>query len=449
MTCQEDVIASFDNTHYETDLYIANNVIDRMNYKFPNNTFIDNIYWPLAPLVYKVSNILIDRVTMQNFNDYLSYTSYENQTFYSTDMAHIKEMITWRTEAESTILQWNLRKSIQNKVIIRTYPKIQEFLTDLGGFSKALMFISAFIAIGYLRYSYKTNLANELYDFEIPDKPSQKPLLEKSSFKSQTYNPMIFDFTQSKITDYDAVLSPKATLNQKSILLSPKSPNELSNKTVINYFESEKRRKKLKVNEISYFRSLIEPIFCWKRKRDHDKYASKGLDFVANDIDISNLIKKLGEIEKLKVLLLNKNQRDCLELWGKSVISLDNQNATHRDSLFVSQISQPIQTAEETQDKAAISSSEFSPETFNSLPKYGKLYIAYKALKYSKDSDIQTQLYNKKLLKMINPSLVNVFRRAEQILANDQQFEEAMRQILDGQTMVLFNHLITQNNSLV
>jgi len=459
MICDTDVMDKFKNTNYEFDIYIANTVIDRRNYEAPNKTFIDNIYWTLNPMVYKVSNILVDKVTVQNVDDYFSASAHHNRTYFAAKTTTVREMATWRTTPSPTLLQWNLRRSIKNQVIVRTYPKVQEFLTDLGGFSKALMFIAAFIAIGYLRYRYQMTLANELYDFEIPDETSnQPPFPDKARFSTPGEYPISFDFSQSKM-EFDALMSPKGMKSPKSFMsspksffASPKSAGSVNDRAVIEFFAGLKKRKKLDMSEWTYFKTILLMAFCCK-KNIQEKYALRGRNLAMKDLDIFRVIAKLNEVEKLKILLLNHNQRKGLDFIGKPVCRLENKKKiSHRDSILAwrlsqaaaSLVSKPIDETIVTQDNAQPSRKSVkltAPDVFDSLSKYGKLYVAYKNLKDDKDSDPITQVYNRKLILLLNPSLVRVFRRAEQILGDDfdpRHFEETIKQILNGYSMDIF-----------
>ena len=175
-TCSasSDISTLMNNNEYKFNLLYANNVINPVYYETPNKTYIETLFWELNPQLSKTADIFLDKVIVQDYDSLWSSDAYVNHTFYSIQPSSMRELNVLQTTSGTTLLQWNIRRSSVSVVTTRTYTKITDVMTNLGGFAQAVMFIAAFLAMGYVEYKYQMTLSNEFYDFQLPEEEKPK-----------------------------------------------------------------------------------------------------------------------------------------------------------------------------------------------------------------------------------------------------------------------------------
>jgi len=428
----------FNGNLLKLNVYYSYNLIDPHNYWVPNKTVIDNIYWNLNSKIFKIADLLVHKTTLQDFDSYWLASRDTNHSFYTIPVDSMRQLERLQISSTPIFLQWNIRRSNLNKVQARTYRKITDILTDLGGFTKTLMFLAAFLAIGYVRYKYTMIIATEIYDFEFPEvqKPKenqdkQENTTTKKFFATSLYS---MEFNDTKTFP----VSPKS-------FVSPRE-EDLTNKYVRKYAEKLKsRERRFEVSEWAYLKELL---FFWKKDNYEKQLATKARDLALNELDIVHIVRKLQEFDRIKYFLLNKQQIDAFVFMEKPLVTIQSKKPLHSDSYTASirashktysnwQSQEKLVDVRKIQATSLETIANFEEEStfanYNSLPKYGKLFIAYKYLK--EDTDPANEVYNRKLIGMLNPELVKVFKKVNQLVDEDvtpKQFEYLIKNILDN-----------------
>ena len=80
-----------------------------------------------------------------------------------------------------------------------------------------------------------------------------------------------------------------------------------------------------KINLWTYFVGGLKKFFNF-RKTEEQRLYEKTENIFAEEMDICNFMKKLHEIEKLKMILLNKKQRALLQIIAKPLIYVEEDN---------------------------------------------------------------------------------------------------------------------------
>jgi len=400
---------------YKVQLFYANNVINPTYYKIPNMTYLETLYWEINPQLSKTADIFLDKEIVQDYDSLWSSTDHKNQTHYSIQPSGMRELNVLQTSTGTTYLQWNIRRSSVSVVTTRTYSKIQDIMTDLGGFAQAVMFVAAFIAMGYVEYKYEMTLSNEFYDFQFTDEPNEPPKKKDHSKRKQDY----LD---------EGIESPKINVNEED-KPHAKASKQSMEKVVEEYREKKQSRKEIEFNLWEYVKKLFRTITCSKNQKD--EIAETAKELVEDELDIIRVIQKLKEIDKLKVLLLNRYQREVFNFIEKPLVTLENENPIHLDNVLpdLSFELEETQDEDESQPNQGFLNGR---EEFNSLSKYGKLYMAYRYL--VEDSLHGNQDYNKKLLDMIGEDLIKVFQRVDLLIEDNpdpRNFEEIIKQVFD------------------
>jgi len=424
------------------NIYYSYSLINTNNYETPNITFLDNIYWNLNPQIYKKSDILIDRVTIQDFDDFMFEEKDHNRSYYSIPSEKMRELETFQTSTSTTntLIKWNIRRSNLNTVMTRTYLKITGILTDLGGLAKAILFIAGFIAVGYIRFKYNLMVANELFDYDFPAPPPVKSASGGIKDIMDNSNRNLFgisaDFSDTKH------LAAKMPQDAQHSFISPRA-DFAPNKPIRDYAEKlASRKKRLDHGEWAYVKMLFRLLCCMKSKEED--LGKKARASAMDHLDIVALCGKLQELNRLKFFLLNPQQRQAFDFIEKPLVTLHSKKPLHSDSIDKLARSQ-IKRISFGEVSNAMSESIYLRNThnivhadedesndFSSLSKYGKLYVAYRHIQ--DDANPDNELFNKKLLGMLGHDILRVFRRVDQLVEDEpdaKQFEEIIKQILE------------------
>jgi len=476
MKCStDDILTKFQTSSYEVTFMHTNTAINMVGYDYPNRTFIQDIYWKLNPKIYKVTDIFVDRVTIEDADDYLSSDNVRNRSYAMVESGKAREVERMQNTIGEKILQFNFRRSNKNLVISRTYVKVQDILTDLGGFSKAAMFIFAFLAIGFVRYKYHIQVANGLYDFDVKELP------QKNSKKGADGNGTVFSLDYGDSNAFSMLESPTP-----SHLMSPgadfNGKDFGSNKPIVDYFTNLQRRGSLEESEWAYFKLIWGKLCCKKDPRA--AYAKKAQELASKDLDLMNVIRKLGEFDILTTIILNRNQKEVLDFFENPLLTMSDTQTIQKIKTLRASVTSVgsianLAMAKQHQAKAAASSiaegedpkalmagklkgklqgkldkvkamneeeladyrkskkkrkeSDVTEEDFSSLSRYGKLYMAYR---YLRDDDHPANMViNMKLIRSLNTNLLKVFQRIDQLLGHDytiEQFEQLVKNILEA-----------------
>ena len=427
---------------YKLNLYYSYSLINAGDHKTPNKTLIENVYWNVNPKIYKVADLFVDEVTVQDFDDFMFETAYHNYTFYSAPGDKMRELETMKIQAvtspATSLMQWNMRRSTINRVTSRTYQKITGVLADIGGFSQALLFICAAIAIGYVRYKYRMLVSNELYDFRFEDMPPKiKPAAPGKIQKKKTG-------PRHLLLNLDNSQNVSHNNSSHMIVLSQDTPTSfkssfLPDKVICDYADKLKSKRKLKGNEFQFVRTIFYMMCC--KRNPEEELAKKARKAAVKELDIVRIMRKLQEFDRLKVTLLNTHQRKAFDFIEKPLVTLESKKPLHSNSLTISlksvikkksgvSLTRDLTMVEESQLKQEFSKGN---EDFNSLMNYGTLYVAYRNL--SNDHDLDNEHFNRKLLMMLNPDLLKVFKRVDQLVEYDdpdaEHFKEIVKTILE------------------
>jgi len=410
----------------EMDLYYSNSMVNPVFYETPNKTLVDNTYWTLNPQIYEISDISLDKVLLQDYNGYLSTTDYVNKTYFSVQTDKLREMQVLRFDTSLPLLTWNLRRSTLTQVTTRTYYKVQDIMTNLGGFSSNLIFVAALVALGYVRYKYQMILSSELYDFQTIEKPNKSnkggPKATTAGVLSKRSGIELTNQMKDSVKD-----SAKGDENSSDYEQAP-DPN---NKVVKSYFDSHlKKNKKVSQNDLKYFAKFFSMLCC--RKKPKNQLAQTARNLVLEDLDIIKVITKVKEVDKLKLLLLNRYQREAFNFIEKPLIAVEGEKTVYRNSVMVAESRErndgKLVKGHKTLDDFLKSREEHDP-----YMRYARLYMTYRALK--EDNNPANLKYNRKLIDLIDPDLVQVFKIVDGKIGEHptaKKFEEIVKKMIEN-----------------
>ena len=430
-----DITSEFSGNELQINLYYSNSLIDPTDHKTPNKTFLDTLYWNVNPSVSRVADIFIDSETVQDLDSYISTDASHNSTYYSIQSDKMRELQQFSTDY---MLQWNLRRSNVNHVTTRTYTKILDVISDIGGIGGILMVVGFVVTTGYTKFKYQMILSNKLYDYESIESPKKKKPQQQKKPEPAHQRKISFN-KHSDVKKYE--MAPEKSEDNGSVppsLVSPQASSRSLNpsKTIKSYFENLfEIKRKMPYNEFSWIKAMLSLICC--RRNPEEQIARKARSQILLDLDITRIVEKLQEVDKLKMLLLNRYQREAFNYIEKPLITLKEKDPTHRRGSF-----------NETQNELGAGSLFEIREEFKSLSRYAKLYASYKYL--SSDNESQNSKYNRKLLEMLGPELIKVFKQIDTHMGSDldpAKFEEVVNKLMgDLPKEYVKNHLLDISN---
>ena len=213
-----------------------------------------------------------------------------NYTVYSSDKENF-ELKTYKDGDQKTLFNMIIRKMNNEKVYTRKYKKIQNVFADMGGFMNIIFMTLYFLALPMNSKIYYQTLANKLFNFE------------KDGHRSE----QIDNLKNAKII-FDE-------LNQDKIATEHDKSRYKKEKVLQDLFQSQDIPLKLS------FWDSFKSYFIKNGKLESEiRQQNSAVKQIFEHLDISFLLKKILEVEKLKILLLDENQYLSFELLPKPMV---------------------------------------------------------------------------------------------------------------------------------
>ncbi|KAM3140434.1 hypothetical protein pb186bvf_007414 [Paramecium bursaria] len=163
-------------------------------------------------------------------------------------------------------------------------------------------------------------LSNKLFDF---NKDEVEKVLSQSQHLSSREN-------VSKVHDSNIQLSPNKSAE---ISFQKDAEHEIKNDSQEFMFKSIMISLKNKFNPILFnFRLFINQLTGNKLlKSNNTEKFNKAINRIYDELEVTNVVRKLNDVETLKYLVLNHNQQTLMSAVPK--IQLDNEQLLHKEKL--------------------------------------------------------------------------------------------------------------------
>ncbi|CAD8047319.1 unnamed protein product [Paramecium sonneborni] len=186
----------------------------------------------------------------------------------------------------------------------RTYQKLQSAFSNIGGLWQMLCLIVQIFLYPFTSYLTEIEMANDYFRFESNNNgkhnTSQK---QKSFFIEQN---QCLEVVEEEIPNTsDRVQKEK----QKQIIQSNRLENSIDIQKFLNYQQIHQKMSQDAILQLA--------ICCNRQKKKQINYA---IDKVMSKLDVSFIIQKLQEIDKLKYLLLSSDQLNLFNYIPKPLI---------------------------------------------------------------------------------------------------------------------------------
>ena len=281
-------------------LIFQNPQINMNDYQNPFQISYRTDYQAIDPLLRK-------RVTENLKNVYVDTDDgviFPSSKIDSKIMFNSKEIdFTTRQSALDPLVQYLIFASKEEVICTRRYQKLPEILGSLVGMMQLIMLFLSFAPYCTMYITTLEDFLNSLYIFpEIQRKTDNKKIQNKHQIFALTANELKWSNTPKTVDLVNHF--PRVNSTRFNRLKSLLKYSHLVFKSVFNL---QNKANKLTLSLIEYIAYIINMIFS-KNKSGKQKLIEQAEKTFSYDLDIVNLIKKVHDLEKLKLILLNEEQ---------------------------------------------------------------------------------------------------------------------------------------------
>ncbi|KAL4476109.1 hypothetical protein ABPG74_009842 [Tetrahymena malaccensis] len=163
----------------------SNTLLNPESTQAPIQTFVDTLVFNVQPQkMYTTANVMLNEQIVRTDESVTLFKDIQEVSFVSFKQGEFKQQFSvgnFTKYSEIFFLRSNFSTTIK-----RTFLKIDQVISYMGGFCQIFLLISAIVVSQFNEYVYNIELANKLYDFDIQDKSNNpyKPLAKKNTTHS-------------------------------------------------------------------------------------------------------------------------------------------------------------------------------------------------------------------------------------------------------------------------
>ncbi|CAD8172387.1 unnamed protein product [Paramecium octaurelia] len=315
-------------------LQMSSYVIDVKNEEEPFMSKGEDIFTTISSKIFKEISFYMQPITV--FTD-LGLVTEDNQIHKTLRYKRHTEMID--LNESDLIMNVVIRLDQIEQQYYRSYTKIQFILSQMGGLWQVFFTIVFLIQKPINMLSYYVRILNSLFEFEQEKKKTtitqreedrnqdapQQELMTRKQLQSTREGL----FVENKKKAFQRLQSIKIKKKQMevidSLVVDPQSKEEAKLEltkaisfSIKKYFQSISKKLKMKWTDYLYF------ISCFVNSKN---YKSLQIEYsvkkIIKQMDILYIMKKLQEIDKLKMILLTESQIKVFDYLQKPTIPLD------------------------------------------------------------------------------------------------------------------------------
>ena len=297
----------------------------------------------------------------------------------------------------------NIEKSSSKVSVTRNYTKLYTVLANLGGLMR-MLWLMIFVMINpFITVLYQKSLINDIFNF------NDKEFFFNDDHLPQKTRPSQINEAIIKFKAFVRVF--KADYGKKKNMT--KSLRSAQNQAKIDSPMKEVIGDVFKVKEtsldISILESLMYYVCNYKTLRMKKELIKRGSKAINKRIDISYIIQKLVEVEKLKVLLLDADQLKLFEYLPKPLLTNNKKAKLFSKKKFFNKVqdTQTLITLNYFQEKWKQMDEDKNNK--NILEKITSLFESYQRIKF-KEHLTET---DQKLLNMLDTNIKTLLEKTE------------------------------------
>ncbi|CAK73449.1 unnamed protein product (macronuclear) [Paramecium tetraurelia] len=419
------------STLIQSSIYMRNSK-DNYLFRYLNSDF----YLQTNLLEESKSDIFFKNNKIIAENSLLSlYKEEERKDFWSFQLYNYREFKGYHA-SPSTLFSLNFRISQDYEQHKKTAETIDSFLSYFGGILKIISTIFGLVALSYNEMGLKISLANHLYQFNIPKRKNGKFEFSYDKLLSVIQNQLnrVSDL-QSKLKQHTKTLVRTSMVmrvwnsqkfqhnsisNQQSLqrdqietpqidqLQFSKYVEQLQDykgnflQRLITAFNSTRHDLRLGINFILY---QLLWCSCCEEVEITKKMLRECKTVIDKDLDIIHLLQKIQEIDKLKSIILEKDQIKVFSYTPKPIINID-PTYQHQPPEEAKGIELFQQLNQQRQNKK-IKKYNYS---LNKPKRLMKIYDSYSRLKQQHNNK-----KNQRIIQLLGPTIEMIFLKYYEI----------------------------------
>ncbi|EGR27940.1 hypothetical protein IMG5_186260 [Ichthyophthirius multifiliis] len=417
----------------------------------------DKLYYTFIPQkMTKLSDIYFQDIVVENDESLLPFVDIQQRNFLIQENNDQHETIELERKDGKYVVA-TFRKSPYVTKISRQYKKLSQLMSELGGFVQIIFIVFGIFMTRYNNTNFTMDLANKLYIFEDLNK-------QKNEKKNQHMN---LDYQKVK----NKVRKVVYKITRKDPIFQQYMQKELENKQSLTEFQQiqQKSKKEYLIAQfnkilmkkdkiqlgISYYLSNLTFNLLFYSKQN--QYIQKASQLMHQDLDIINILDKIQQIDKIKNILLDKDQQKIFNFNEKPKIKfkqkfdIDKMDLKNIQQILTSKVNQSKEIQQ--QNKSALETSQPLKRSitaninglitqkveFDTLDSYKKLYNSYYNLQNENTIGIKREqniklfyLYtfqkiinriNMRLIKGLGEQLLQIFNLSDSIRKRYSQYQ--------------------------
>ncbi|CAD8067597.1 unnamed protein product [Paramecium sonneborni] len=404
--------------HVNSDFYLQTNLMEERT----------------ADIFFKNNNIIIENSILSLFKEE------EKKNFWQFSLENYRELNEYH-DSPSTIFSVNFRISQAYEQTKKTVYTLDSFLSYFGGMLKIISTLFGFFALKYNEIGLKISIGNHLYQFNIPKKKDGKfefsydkllSIIQKSINRVNDLQQKLKHYTKTviKTSLVMRAWNSQKFQNQQSTSNLEKQQRISLDRTQIDQLQYQKYIEQLQDYKGNFLQRLITTLnstrhdlklgmnfivyeFLWCTCCEKVEITKKMLDqtqrVIDRDLDIFHLLQKIQEIDKLKSIILEKDQLKVFNYTPKPIININPsyQYQPEEEGKCV----ELFQQVNSQKKKCKI-----RRYRFNRPKKLIKIYDSYSRLKQHHNHD-----KNQRIIQLLGPTIEMIFQKYYEIQNMNKQ----------------------------
>ncbi|CAD8067571.1 unnamed protein product [Paramecium sonneborni] len=381
-----------------------------------------------ADIFFKNNNIIVENSILSLFKEE------EQKDFWQFSLENYRELKEYH-DSPSTIFSVNFRISQAYEQTKKTVYTLDSFLSYFGGMLKIISTLFGFFALKYNEIGLKLSLANYLYQFNIPKKKEGKfefsydkllSLIQKSINRVNDLQQKLKHHTKTviKTSLVMRAWNSQKFQNQQSASNLQTQQREQLDSPQIDQLQYQKYIEQLQDYKGNFLQRLITTLnstrhdlklgmnfivyeFLWCTCCEKVEITKTMLDqtqrVINRDLDIVHLLQKIQEIDKLKSIILEKDQLKVFNYTPKPIININPsyQYQPEEEGKCV----ELFQQVNSQKKKCKI-----KRYNLNKPKKLIKIYDSYSRLKSH-----HHQQKNQRIVQLLGPTIEMIFQKYYEI----------------------------------
>lgn len=342
VTCrpQEEIFQFFQGKYL--NVYYATNIVDVNNYERPVQQIYQITYCSLDPSASKEMRLTFKK-TLLSSDDGIVFPNTKIAETFVIGGKYIESS----QKTDDYVVRCTLYSGDEIYSVVRRYQKFQEAIATVGGLANSLIAVGLIITFLEKEFIVFVMIMGRLYSFYDPNRHNLEKLETETKDHNVKDNKIEMTVISQKILNQDSpakhqddVISPKLLPQDPFILehfsekdfqsVKGNKMNEKQEQKLKNVFNTNKntKNKEISINFIEFLKIRLHlPVKLTKKEQ---MFAVAWKEF-PQKIDLIEIIQKIHEIDKLKVILLTPEQNKLFNLLAKPTVILNEDKQMQKN----------------------------------------------------------------------------------------------------------------------